>query len=296
MKAGFRKTARRFIGLTLVFVMLFSVCMPTAAVTVKSSFAQMVTQLTVGESVEFKVSGINYKVSWSSSDDSVARVKDGTVIGVGQGTATITAECLKKIGIWILSWYYTNTKTFEVEVASDDPEVGADGYLSAEIASLFGVSPDEYDTDGDGISNYGEVYFTSTDPSVADTDGDGIFDGDEDSDGDGLSNLSEIELGTKSNDDDTDSDGISDFEETNVFFTDPLNSDTDGDGLSDEDEVIVFAPFFPEYRVFVEHAGAKLVTVPCRSEDFQLDFEGLEKAINANTKALIINSPNKLLE
>ena len=61
---------------------------------------------------------------------------------------------------------------------------------------------------------------------------------------------------------------------------------------SDEDEVIVFAPFFPEYRVFVEHAGAKLVTVPCRSEDFQLDFEGLEKAINANTKALIINSPN----
>ena len=58
------------------------------------------------------------------------------------------------------------------------------------------------------------------------------------------------------------------------------------------DEVIAFAPFFPEYRVFVEQAGAKLVTVPCKTEDLQIDFEVLEKSINSNTKAVIINSPN----
>lgn len=58
------------------------------------------------------------------------------------------------------------------------------------------------------------------------------------------------------------------------------------------DEVIVFAPFFPEYRVFAEHAGAKLVTVPSRSDNFQLDFEALERSLNAHTKAVIINSPN----
>ncbi len=58
------------------------------------------------------------------------------------------------------------------------------------------------------------------------------------------------------------------------------------------DEVIVFSPFFPEYRVFAEHAGAKLVTVPCRQSDFQLDFEALEKSLNCHTKALIVNSPN----
>ena len=58
------------------------------------------------------------------------------------------------------------------------------------------------------------------------------------------------------------------------------------------DEVIVFAPFFPEYRVFAEHAGAKLVIVPCKASDFQLDFEALEQSITANTKAIIINSPN----
>lgn len=58
------------------------------------------------------------------------------------------------------------------------------------------------------------------------------------------------------------------------------------------DEVIVLAPFFPEYRVFVEKAGATLKVVKCRESDFQIDFELLEKAITKNTKAIIINSPN----
>lgn len=58
------------------------------------------------------------------------------------------------------------------------------------------------------------------------------------------------------------------------------------------DEVIAIAPFFPEYRVFAEKAGAKLVVVKSREEDFQIDFKALENAINKNTKAIIVNSPN----
>lgn len=58
------------------------------------------------------------------------------------------------------------------------------------------------------------------------------------------------------------------------------------------DEVIALAPFFPEYRVFAEQAGAKLVTVSCKKEDLQIDFDALEKAITPNTKAIIVNSPN----
>ena len=61
---------------------------------------------------------------------------------------------------------------------------------------------------------------------------------------------------------------------------------------SADDEVIAFAPFFPEYRVFVEQTGAKLVVVSCKKEDLQIDFDALEKAISKNTKAIIINSPN----
>ncbi len=62
--------------------------------------------------------------------------------------------------------------------------------------------------------------------------------------------------------------------------------------VNEGDEVIALAPFFPEYRVFVEKSGASLVVVPCREEDFQPDLEALSSAITAKTKAIIINSPN----
>lgn len=58
------------------------------------------------------------------------------------------------------------------------------------------------------------------------------------------------------------------------------------------DEIIIPAPFFPEYRVFAENAGARVVTVQCREPDFQLDIKQIESAVTEKTKAIIINSPN----
>ncbi|MBQ9980813.1 MAG: pyridoxal phosphate-dependent aminotransferase [Oscillospiraceae bacterium] len=58
------------------------------------------------------------------------------------------------------------------------------------------------------------------------------------------------------------------------------------------DEVVVLAPFFPEYRVFAETAGAKLVTVPPEGKSMQPDMEKFAAAIGENTKAVIVNSPN----
>lgn len=58
------------------------------------------------------------------------------------------------------------------------------------------------------------------------------------------------------------------------------------------DEVIVLAPFFPEYKVFIEKAGGVLHAVKCSEPDFQPDLCELEKSINEKTRALIINSPN----
>lgn len=57
------------------------------------------------------------------------------------------------------------------------------------------------------------------------------------------------------------------------------------------DEVIAFAPFFPEYKVFAEGAGATFKIVEA-ADDFQINFEALENTITEKTKALIINSPN----
>ena len=62
--------------------------------------------------------------------------------------------------------------------------------------------------------------------------------------------------------------------------------------LNSGDEVLVPAPFFPEYRVFIEHAGGKFVAVDGVAETFQLDLEKLESLITPNTKAVLINSPN----
>ena len=58
------------------------------------------------------------------------------------------------------------------------------------------------------------------------------------------------------------------------------------------DEFIVFAPYFPEYKVFIEGAGAKMVLIPPEIEGFQIDFDAFEKALSPNTKGVLINSPN----
>ena len=58
------------------------------------------------------------------------------------------------------------------------------------------------------------------------------------------------------------------------------------------DEFIAFAPFFPEYRCFVESVGGKLVVVPARVEDFQIDFDAFARCMTPKTKAVIVNSPN----
>ena len=59
-----------------------------------------------------------------------------------------------------------------------------------------------------------------------------------------------------------------------------------------EDECIVFAPFFTEYRVFIENAGGKLVISSPEDKTLQIDISDLEEKINEKTKLVIINSPN----
>ena len=58
------------------------------------------------------------------------------------------------------------------------------------------------------------------------------------------------------------------------------------------DEFITFAPYFPEYKVFVESVGAELKVVPAQVEDWQINFNEFEKILSPKTKAVIINSPN----
>ena len=59
-----------------------------------------------------------------------------------------------------------------------------------------------------------------------------------------------------------------------------------------DSEIMTVAPFFPEYRPFVEANGGKLVVVPADTAAFQIHLDEVEKRITAHTQAVIINSPN----
>lgn len=60
----------------------------------------------------------------------------------------------------------------------------------------------------------------------------------------------------------------------------------------EDSEVIAIAPFFPEYKPFIESSGNKFVMVPADTESFQIDLAALESLVNEHTQAVIINSPN----
>ena len=128
-----------------------------------------------------------------------------------------------------------NPSDSETDLAADEDKDG----VSDAVEEFFGTSPETDDTDGDGLTDYTELYDTDTDPTVADSDEDGIPDGEADCDGDGLTNAEEQAAGTSSKRTDTDGDGLTDGEEVKTYGTDPLQADTDSDGLTDGDEILL---------------------------------------------------------
>ena len=61
--------------------------------------------------------------------------------------------------------------------------------------------------------------------------------------------------------------------------------------LDPGDEVIVSAPYFVEYGFYADNHGGQ-INVASTRDDFTLDLEAIEAAINARTKMILINSPN----
>ena len=59
-----------------------------------------------------------------------------------------------------------------------------------------------------------------------------------------------------------------------------------------DSEIMAIAPFFPEYRPFVNANGGKLVVVPADTKAFQIHLDEVEKRITKHTQGIIVNSPN----
>ena len=61
--------------------------------------------------------------------------------------------------------------------------------------------------------------------------------------------------------------------------------------VNEGEEVILLAPYFPEYKVFIERCGGVVREVMC-DENFMPDVAAIKAAVNEKTAAIIINSPN----
>ncbi|MEI6207634.1 MAG: pyridoxal phosphate-dependent aminotransferase [Desulfuromonadales bacterium] len=62
--------------------------------------------------------------------------------------------------------------------------------------------------------------------------------------------------------------------------------------LNPAEEVIILAPFFVEYKFYIDNHGGEPVEVWTNRDTFQLDIDAIEKAITPKTRAIIVCSPN----
>ncbi len=62
--------------------------------------------------------------------------------------------------------------------------------------------------------------------------------------------------------------------------------------LDENDEVVTFAPYFWEYKSYVESLYGKLVPALCNMETLQPDPDTFEEALSPRTRFVIINTPN----
>lgn len=82
------------------------------------------------------------------------------------------------------------------DIGSTDAEDGMDtDGIPDNLEIAWGLDPENSDTDGDGLTDYEELFLTCTDPLLTDTDGDGISDGDTDLDQGGLTNTEHLSGG-----------------------------------------------------------------------------------------------------
>ena len=110
-------------------------------ITVESvSLSQPSAEMFVGESLQLEATvlpadAVNKTISWSSSNKTVAMVEDGTVTGVGEGEAAITAKAGDKEATCIVT---VKKAVVSVESVSLDKtelslQVGASETLTAKV-------------------------------------------------------------------------------------------------------------------------------------------------------------------
>jgi len=243
----------------------------TGTITGARNISSMSIKITYGK-LEFVNDSITPSANWSY---------DITNLIVGENSITVSAVVDNGVvieqNILLYNDSYENFDESSLD-QNDDDDDGIPNWLE----DALGTDKNNPDTDGDGLTDYEELFITFTNPLLWDTDGSGISDGDKDFDGDGLTNIQEMFYGTDPFNADTDGDGLSDYEEIFFYFTDPLNPDTDFDGLFDGDEIeLGFDPLNPrtfdgildgEYVIAFELSKSDLMEINDRFSEFNIEI------------------------
>ncbi len=85
----------------------------------------------------------------------------------------------KQLGFVVLIFLLAGLSFWKIGSQVRRPFLPPEGYESTEITAYENILDQTIDTDGDGLSDYDEIYLYGTSPYLADTDGDGISDYDE---------------------------------------------------------------------------------------------------------------------
>ena len=158
----------------------------------------------------------------------------GLIVGSNRITITATGLNGKTISqsITLVNQYEGNSTGLYLDSGDDDNDL-----LLNWQEDVVGTQKNNADTDGDGLTDYEEIFITLTDALSIDTDENGKSDDKEDFDDDKLNNLQECSYATNPYSNDTDCDSLTDYEEIFVYFTNPLSEDSDNDGMTDLMEI-----------------------------------------------------------
>ena len=142
------------VSVCMMAMLLFTACTPTAKLSVKLDKTE--ESIYVGDSfkLEATVEGeTDETLSWATSDDKVATIRNGTVRGVGAGTATITA----KIGEASATCTVTVT-AIDVTISKSEATIEKGATLSLSATA----------------SDNGAITWETSDSSIATVNGEGL--------------------------------------------------------------------------------------------------------------------------
>jgi len=186
-------------------------------------------------------------------------VVTGLVLGFNLITVTATFDNVQTIttSLTLFNSCEQNMSSLGLDLNDSDNDK-----LNNYLETYYGTDQNNPDTDGDGLTDYDEIFTFGTDPLNPDSNGNGLLDGDEDADkdglankdeayyhgnpliadtdGDGLNDGDEVKYGTLVDNPDTDGDGVNDYLEIKLG-TDPLKKDSNGNGIPDGEEAFNYS-------------------------------------------------------